>query len=118
MKELMKTWLELKSEEQIIKQKREEVELEMYTIVQDKLPADKQASFKEDEFKLTIKPNYSVKVDQNMASDYAQYFKRKFEMTYSQYRDLDAGARQYVDEIVTINTTKPTFTVTINNSEL
>lgn len=113
MKELLKHWLELKNEERILKEKREELEIEIYTKVHSELPADGSKTIYADEYKLTIKPTYSVKVDQDMAAEYAQYFKMKYEMSYPIYRDLDIGAKKYVDEIVTINTNKPSFSVEI-----
>lgn len=113
MKELLKHWLELKSEERILKEKREELEIEIYTMVHSDLPADGSKTIYADEYKLTIKPTYSVKVDSDKAAEYAQYFKLEYKMSYPTYRDLDAGAKKYVDEIITIGTLKPSFSVEI-----
>jgi hypothetical protein len=113
VKDLMKKWLELKEKENTIKQSREEVELEMYTRVQDNMKEDKQSTFVADEYKLTIRPNFSVKVDQEKAPEYAQYFKNKYEITYSQYKALTNEEKHYVDEMITINSIKPTFKVEI-----
>lgn len=113
MKELLKHWLELKSEERILKEKREELEVEIYTKIHAELPAEGSKTIYADEYKLVIKPNFSVKVNNDLAEEYAQYFKKEYKMSYPMYRDLDSGAKKYVDEIVTINTIKPTFSVEI-----
>jgi hypothetical protein len=111
MKELLRHWLELKNEERILKEKREEIEIELYTMIHSELPADGSKTIHADEYKLVVKPNFAVKVNQDMAAEYAQYFKNEYKMSYPTYRDLDAGAKKYVDEIVTITTNKPTFSV-------
>lgn len=113
MKELLKQWLETKEQEKKLKELREEIEIQLYEFVQSELPADGSKTIYADEYKLVIKPNYSVKVDQDMAPEYGQYFKVKYDMSWSQYKQLDMGARHYVDNIVTISTLKPSFSVEV-----
>ncbi len=113
MKELLKQWLETKNEEKRLKELREELEIQIYEFIQSELPAEGSKTLYADEYKLVVKPNYAVKVDQDMAPEYAQYFKTKYELSYSQYKQLDMGSRKYVDEIVTINTLKPSFSISM-----
>lgn len=113
MKHLLIELSQVKAQEMTLKKRREELEIALYELVQSELPADGSKTLYADEYKLTIKPNYSVKVNQELAADYAQYFNTKYEISYPKYRDLDNGAKKYVDEIVTINTLKPTFTVEV-----
>ena len=111
MKELMRMWLDLKNQEAVLKEAREKVELEMYEGAQEQMKDDKQISIIADEFKLTIKPNFSVKVDQEMALSCPEHFKTKYELSYSEYKKSDF--KDIVNEIVTINMVKPSFKVEI-----
>jgi len=111
MKELMRMWLDLKNQEAVLKEAREKVELEMYEGAQEQMKDDKQISIIADEFKLTIKPNFSVKVDQEMASGCPGYFKTKYELSYSEYKKSEHKGT--IDEIVTINMIKPSFKVEV-----
>lgn len=113
MKILLQKLRELKEQEREIKEERLAVEEEIYSAIESQITNDKTLTIHADEFKLSVKPNYSVKVDQEAAKEYGQYFKHKYEMTYSQYNALTDSARTYVNEIVTISTLKPTFTVEI-----
>ena len=97
----------------LLKKTREEIEIKLYEFVQSELPEDGSKTIHVDEYKLVIKPNFSVKVNQEMASEYAQYFTKKFELTWSQYKQIDTGAKKYVDNIVTISTLKPSFSVEV-----
>jgi hypothetical protein len=109
MQDLLQKWLELKSAERKAKEEREEVEVQLYMELKDQMNEEAQATWNFDGYKLVIKPNYTVSVDQEQAAQCPEYFKTKYEMTYAQYKKLDEKFR--VDNIVTIKQTKPTFSV-------
>ena len=102
----MKQWLDLKAEERALKERREEVESQLYIALKSEIKEDSQATWNFDEYKLVIKPNYSVKVDQEKAALRPDLFKVKYEMTYSQFRKTNEA-----DDFVTITPIKPTFIV-------
>jgi len=109
MQELLSKWLELKAAERSAKEQREEVEVQLYMELKDQMNEESQATWNFDNYKLVIKPNYTVSVDQEQAAKCPEYFKTKYEMTFSQYKKMDEKFR--VDNIITIKQTKPTFTV-------
>lgn len=111
MKELLQELLVLKEKEREIKERRTVLEGEIYDLVSDKLDDDKSVSFFADEIKLVVKPNYAVKVDQELAKTMAGHFKTKYELSYSQYKKTNGA----VDSIVTITQNKPTFVVSIKD---
>lgn len=111
MQDLLEQWLELKAAERKAKEEREEVEVKLYMELKDQMNEESQATWNFDNYKLVIKPNYTVSVDQEQAAQCPEYFKTKYEMTYSQYKKLDEKFR--VDNIVTIKQTKPTFSVEV-----
>jgi hypothetical protein len=109
MKELLQQWMDLKNEERKAKEARELVEATIYTTLNQELEnEDSQQTWNYDDYKLVIKPNFTVKVDQEYAVNYPEYFKTKYEMTYSQYKKAD---HRIVDDGVTISQGKPTFTI-------
>lgn len=107
MESLLKKLYEAKEKENIAKEERMEVEAEIYNMIEGDLDDDKSLTYKFDKFKLSVKPTYSVKVDQEKAVFYPGMFKIKYEMTYSQYKKVGS----IVDDMITINTTKPSFKV-------
>ena len=107
MNELLQKWLDVKNIEKAMKEQREEIEIALYSEFQQHL-GDGQKSFDIDGYKLTIKHNFSVKVDQDKAKEKADLFKWKAEMSYSQYKKLNGEA----DDIVEVSMSKPTFSVT------
>lgn len=109
MKNLMQQWLELKQKEKEAKEAREEIEVEMYMGLKDQMNDESQATWNFDNYKLVIKPNYTVKVNQEMAAEHSELFKTKYELSYSQYKKCND--KNIVDEIVTISQTKPTFMI-------
>lgn len=111
METLLNKWLELKSAERKAKEAREDVEAEIYMALKDEMNDESQATWNLDKHKLVIKPNWSVSVNQEMASQYADLFKTKYEMSYAQYKKCNNMA--VVNEIVTIKQTKPTFSVEV-----
>lgn len=113
MKVLLEKLLELKEKERAIKEERTLIEGEIYALVETNLNDDKALNVVADQYKLTVKPNFSIKVNQDLAKDHADLFKVKYELSYSQYKKLEGK----VDDMVTINQIKPTFTV-INKDEL
>ena len=109
MKDLMDKWTKLKNEERIAKEAREDIEAELFLALKDEMNGDSQSTWNYDNYKLVIKPNYSVKVDQELAAECPEMFKVKYEMSYSQYKKCTEN----INDIVTINQTKPSFTVEI-----
>lgn len=111
----MGKWIELKEKEKQLKEHREQVEADLYSIVKDELPEASQKSFEVEGYKLTIKPNFSVSVDQEAASSRPELFKLKYEMTFSQYQK--STEKRWLDDVVTIKNTKPTFSVTFGDKD-
>ncbi len=106
MKELLAKLLDLKGKERLIKEERFVLEGEIYSLMEDRLDDDKTITMIADQYKLSMKPTFSVKVDQEMAAKRPDLFKVKYEMSYSQYKKASG-----VDNYVTINQTKPNFSV-------
>lgn len=105
MKDLVKEYLRIKNEENLLKEKRNEIESMIYSL------AEESGSMKisNEHFKLSIKPNFSVKVDQEFAAIHSNLFKTKYEMTYSQYeKSLNKNT---VEKGIIITPIKPTFTI-------
>lgn len=111
MKELLTKLLELKEKERLIKEERYALEGEIYTQLENRLDGDKTVTIYCDNLKLQMKPTYSVKVDQEKAAQNPEWFKVKYEMTYSQYKK--SMTTSYLDDVVTINVTKPSFSVEV-----
>jgi hypothetical protein len=109
MKELLAELMDLKEKERNIKERRVILEGQIYDSVEKLIDSDKTFNLICDEYKLSVKPNYVVKVDQDMAKEYSDMFKVKYEMSYSQYKKSEHG--KIIDEIVTISQNKPTFLV-------
>lgn len=109
MNELLEKWMELKESERKAKEMREEVEAQIYITLKDEIPDDGQSTWQYEGFKLVIKPNYSVKVDQEKASMFPALFKTEYTMSWSQYKKCEQ--KGVVDEMVTIKSGKPGFSV-------
>jgi hypothetical protein len=95
--------------EGLIKEERYLIEGEIYTQLENRLDGDKTVTIHCDNLKLQMKPTYSVKVDQEKAAQNPEWFKVKYEMTYSQYKK--SMTTSCLDDVVTINVTKPSFSV-------
>jgi hypothetical protein len=108
MEDLMIKWLDLKRVEQAMKAQREDLEAQIYMEVKDMLPEDGSKTLDFGTHKLTVKHNFTVKIDQEKAKDRSDLFKWKAEMSYSQFKKCEDGA---INDIVSISMTKPTFTV-------
>jgi len=74
MNELLQKWLDIKNVEKAMKEQREEIEIALYSEFQEHL-GDGQKTFDLDDYKLTIKHNFSVKVDQDKAKENPDLFK-------------------------------------------
>lgn len=109
MKNLIIRLHDLKEKEKEIKDQRALVEEEIYGKIEEKLDDDKTITIHADEYTLKVKPNFSVKVDQDAASRIPGSFKIKYEMSYSQYKKSEGA----VDDYVTVSPLKPTFSVEI-----
>jgi hypothetical protein len=109
MNDLLKILNDIKKKEAELKKDREAIEVTLYELVMGELPEDGQKSFKTDSFKFTVKHNYAVKVDQELAKEQPESFKWKAEMSYSQYKKTNG----LVDNIVTVSMNKPTFTLEV-----
>lgn len=107
MKELLQRLNDLKEKERAIKEERVIVEGEIYEQIESQLNDDKTLTVYADEYKLTVKPNYSLSVNQEMAAKFPNSFKIKFELSYSQYKKAEGT----LDDFVTIKINKPTFSV-------
>ncbi len=115
MKELLTKLLELKEKETLIKVERYLLEGEIYSQLEDRLDGDKTVTIVCDELKLQMKPTFSVNVNQEMAAKNPEWFKVKFEMSYSAYKK--SVGTSYLDDYVTINQTKPSFSVSLLGEE-
>lgn len=109
MKDLLNKWMELKSAERLIKEEREQIEVELFLSLKGDMNEESQSTWNFDNYKLVIKPNFSVSVDQEQASHYPDLFKTKYEMSYAQYKKSEH--KGVVEGMITIKQTKPTFTV-------
>lgn len=109
MKDLLEKWMKLKEQEKLIKEEREQTEVEIYTLLSSEMNDESQSTWHYDDIKLVIKPNWTVSVDQALAMAHADLFKTKYEMSYSQYKKCQD--KNTVDNIVSIKQTKPTFTI-------
>ena len=109
MQELLSKWTELKEAERSVKEQRERVEVEIYMVLKDSIPDDGQTTWNYENYKLTIKQNYSVTVDQEQASMFPDLFKSKYEMNWSQYKKSEA--KNVLDNMVVVKSGKPTFSV-------
>ena len=109
MKDLLEKWTELKKVERNAKEEREQVEVELFLALKGEMNEESQSTWNFDEYKLVIKPNFTVSVDQEQAAHYPDLFKTKYEMTYSQYKKSEN--KSVVENMITIKQTKPTFTV-------
>lgn len=111
MIKLMKKLHEAKQKENEMKEARLEIEAEIYTKIESQLNDDKTLTFKEEGFKLSVKPSYAVSVNQELAANYPLLFKAKFEMSYSAYKKCEY--KDQVNEIVTIKINKPSFQIEV-----
>lgn len=111
MKGLMDKWLEYKEVERNAKEMRELIEAEIYTNLNQEMKEDSQSTWHFNEYKLVIKPNHSVSIDQNEAKMFPDLFKTKYELSYSQYKKSEM--KNVIDNIVTIKQAKPTFSIVI-----
>jgi hypothetical protein len=109
MKELIIKLMDLKEKERVIKEERAVLEGEIYTMIESQFNDDKTVTVYADEYKLSVKPNFAVSVDQEEAAKFPNSFKVKYELSYSQYKKAEGE----LDEIVTIKQNKPTFSVEI-----
>lgn len=109
MKDLLEKWVELKEAERKAKEYREEVEAEIYMLLKNDIPDDGSTTWHMDGYKLNIKQNYSVTVDQNLAEQHRDLFKTKYELSWANYKKSEF--KQTLDNIVTIKSGKPTFSV-------
>ena len=111
MKELLTKLLELKEKERAIKEERTLIEGEIYALVETNLNDDKTLNVVADQYKLTVKPNFSISVDQEKAKVNPSLFKAKYEITYSQYKKDER--KGLLDEMIFIKPLKPTFSVEV-----
>jgi len=109
MKDLLEKWTELKRVERNAKEEREQVEVELFLALKGDMNEESQSTWNFDEYKLVIKPNFTVSVDQEQAAHYPDLFKTKYEMTYAQYKKSEN--KGVVESMITIKQTKPTFSV-------
>jgi len=107
MKEKLIALYELREKERAIKEERSILEEEIYNEYSKVIDNDRTFTLNLDGVKLSIKPNFAVKVNQELAANNPSAFKVKYEMSYSQYTKSEVN----VDEYVTITQNKPTFTV-------
>lgn len=105
MEKLLEKLMRTKERENEIKNERLAIEEEIYTKVMDQIVDDKSLTIKTDRFKLSVKPNYAVSVDQEAAARFPASFKCKYELSYSQYKKAEGT----LDDFVTIKINKPTF---------
>lgn len=113
MNELLSKFRELKEIERKAKEQREDIEAQIYLLVQNDLPEDGSRSFNYDGYKLSITQNMSMGIDQEKAEFNKNLFKTKYEMTYSMYKKLDGRDKELVSDAVTIKPAKPTFKVEV-----
>lgn len=109
MKDLLDRWLDLKNKEREAKELREECEAEIYMLLKNEIPDDGQSNWIYDNYKLTIKQNYSITVDQEKAQMFPNLFKTKYELSWAQYKKSEF--KNTLDNIVTIKSNKPNFQV-------
>lgn len=109
MKHLLEKWTELKSIERKVKEEREQIEVELFLALKGDMNEESQSTWNFDEYKLVIKPNFAVSVDQEQAAHYPDLFKTKYEMSYAQYKKSEHKGT--VEGMITIKQSKPTFTV-------
>jgi len=109
MKELLEEWMQIKEQERELKEKREQIEAEIYITLKDNMPDDGSSTWHYDGYKLNIKQNYTVSVDQEKAVTRPDLFKTKYELSWSNYKKSDS--KGFLDEVVTIKSGKPTFSV-------
>ena len=109
MKDLLERWMHLKEQEKSAKEQREEVEAEIYMLLKNDIPDDGSSTWHYDGYKLNIKQNYTVSVDQEKAVTRPDLFKTKYELSWANYKKSDS--KLFLDEVVTIKSTKPTFSV-------
>jgi hypothetical protein len=109
MKDLLEKWTELKKVERNAKEEREQVEVELFLALKGDMNEESQSTWNFDEYKLVIKPNFTVSVDQEMAASNDDLFKIKYEMSYAQYKKSEY--KSVVESMITIKQSKPTFTV-------
>lgn len=107
MNELIKKLRDLKEKEKEIKYERECVEVEIFNALSEKLKPTGQTNFEFDDDKISIKRNWSVSVDQELAKERPDLFKVKYEMTLSQYEK--SPEKITLDRFITIKENKPTF---------
>jgi hypothetical protein len=108
---LVRDLVEAKEKESIAKEHRVSIESEIYELIEGQLIDDSTLKIELEGFVLKVKPSLAVKVDQEAAAKYPGAFKIKYEMSYSQYKKT--GGK--VDDIVTISSNKPSFTVENKN---
>ena len=75
MKDLLERWMHLKEQEKGAKEQREEVEAEIYMLLKNDIPDDGSSTWHYDGYKLNIKQNYTVSVDQNLTEQHPDLFK-------------------------------------------
>lgn len=110
MKDLLQKWLDIKNVERAMKEQREEIEVQLYTEFQQFLKEDSQATFNHDGYKLVIKPNVTVSVDQEKAATRPDLFKVKYDLSWSQFKK--STEKDVLEDMITYKPGKPTFTVT------
>ncbi len=109
METLLRKWMEIKNVEKAMKEQREDIEAQIYLLIRGDLPEDGSKSFNLEGYKLTVKQNVSVSVNQELAARRPELFKIKFDMSYSQYKK--SNEKLFLDDVITYKTAKPTFTV-------
>ena len=111
MKDLLEKWTELKRAERDAKEEREQVEVELFLALKGDMNEESQSTWNFDEYKLVIKPNFTVSVDQEQAAHYPDLFKTKYEMSYAQYKKSEHKGT--VEGMITIKQSKPTFQIEV-----
>lgn len=109
IEKLMKRWSECKIAESYAKEARLDVEAEMWLLLKEELKEEGSTTFKYENSKLTIKQDYTVKVHQELAEQHQEFFKKKYELSYSQFKKIPDN--KLVLECITISPSKPSFEV-------
>ena len=106
-------WMALKKAIKTMTEELHEVESDIYVAARDagNLNPNGSKSFKDGDFKITIKHTETVKVNQDMAATATDLFKIKFDFDKTKYKELNGAQKAFVDECITITPGKPGFTV-------
>ena len=107
-------WMELKSQVRSLTEQLHEVESDIYIHAREmnQLNLAGSKTFEDSGYKIVIKHNEIVKVDQEKAYNFKEYFKVKYEFDKKKYGDVtNKETKEWLNEAITITTGKPSFTV-------